>query len=544
MKHFLITLAALVFFGGHANAIQGWSLQTNPLGPQGDPTPALGKVQFVSATEGWISSDDGSLLHTTNGGTQWTVVTPGGTDTVGFNDSNSNGVDFINSTTGWAIGTLGGFGNPHGAVLYNTTNSGGNWSRKLISSWTFGFGVQFVDANNGWATVFNGPFPSNVSAAIVHTTNGGTTWSTQYTANQKVVFFTSFIDANNGWAFSDSLSASGKKIPPCDILNTTNAGATWSIQLHDTTLGAFEYIQMVDGANGWAVGDSAKILQTTNGGSDWISVTNAGINSSAQNKAVFFLDHNNGWIGSSVGGSGNYVLHTTNGGTSWETQSVPVQYSVFSLYFIDANNGWLSADYGGIAHTTNGGVLPVELVSFSVISSKMKTEIQWATATEVNNAGFDIERQPASVQQWTTIASVAGAGTSNSRHYYSYSDNIGKAGTYSYRLKQIDRDGTFKYSQEVHVTIEFPRVLALSQNYPEPFNPSTTIQFTVPNDGKATLKVYNSIGQEVATLFNDEATAGVVHLVQFNGSNLASGIYFSRLEFGGKMQVKKMLLLK
>ena len=84
----------------------------------------------------------------------------------------------------------------------------------------------------------------------------------------------------------------------------------------------------------------------------------------------------------------------------------------------------------------------------------------------------------------------------------------------------------------------------LAQNYPNPFNPSTIIQFTVPTDGRTTLKVYNVLGQEVATLFDGEATAGANHQVQFNGSNLASGIYFSRLQFDGKMQVKKMLLLK
>ncbi len=89
-----------------------------------------------------------------------------------------------------------------------------------------------------------------------------------------------------------------------------------------------------------------------------------------------------------------------------------------------------------------------------------------------------------------------------------------------------------------------PESFSLFQNYPDPFNPSTIIQFTVPSQGRAVLKVFNVLGQEVATLFNDEAAAGVIHQVQFNGSNLASGIYFSRLEFGGKMQVKKMLLLK
>jgi Secretion system C-terminal sorting domain len=89
-----------------------------------------------------------------------------------------------------------------------------------------------------------------------------------------------------------------------------------------------------------------------------------------------------------------------------------------------------------------------------------------------------------------------------------------------------------------------PTVFNLAQNYPNPFNPSTNIQFTVPAEGRATLKVFNMLGQEVATLFNDNAEAGIYHQVEFNASNLASGIYFSQLEFGGKMQMKKMLLLK
>ena len=187
---------------------------------------------------------------------------------------------------------------------------------------------------------------------------------------------------------------------------------------------------------------------------------------------------------------------------------------------------------------------PLELVSFCGTANQLNAELQWNTATEINNVGFDIERRPSSSQTWTKIGSVTGAGTSNFPHTYSYTDNIGIAGTYSYRLKQIDRDGAFKYSQEVQVTIEVPKVLALSLNYPEPFNPSTTIQFTVPIDGRATLTACDAIGQEAATLFIDEAAAGVVFQVQFNGSNLASGIYLSQLEFGGKMQVMKVMLLR
>ncbi|MGA9407951.1 MAG: T9SS type A sorting domain-containing protein [Bacteroidota bacterium] len=194
--------------------------------------------------------------------------------------------------------------------------------------------------------------------------------------------------------------------------------------------------------------------------------------------------------------------------------------------------------------TKCGGTLPVELTTFTATLHLSIVDLQWKTAMEVNNAEFEIERQPASLSHWTQIASVPGAGTTNAPHTYSYNDNIGPAGTYCYRLKQIDRDGAFKYSQEVQVTIEVPRVFALIQNYPDPFNPTTTIQFTVPSNGRAVLKVFDALGKEVVTLFNDQAEAGSYHQVQFNASSLASGTYYARLDFNGNVQLKKMLLLK
>ncbi len=174
--------------------------------------------------------------------------------------------------------------------------------------------------------------------------------------------------------------------------------------------------------------------------------------------------------------------------------------------------------------------LPVELVFFMATASNLTTLLIRKTATDENNLGFDIERQPYTAQSWAKIGSVASAGTNNVPHSYLYTDNVETAGTYSYRLRQIGHNRAFTYSQAAQVTIALPKVLALSQNYPDPFNPSTTIQFTVPNDGRA-------------AMLNDEAAAGVVHQVQFNASNLATEIYFSRLKFGGKVQIKKMLLL-
>jgi hypothetical protein len=196
-----------------------------------------------------------------------------------------------------------------------------------------------------------------------------------------------------------------------------------------------------------------------------------------------------------------------------------------------------------------GVVLPVELTSFTASVNQLNAQLKWSTATEVNNYGFDVERrtvstQPSAVSSWTKVGFISGNGTSNVQHSYSFSDNITVSGTYAYRLKQIDNGGAFKYSQETEVTIEVPKVFTLSQNYPNPFNPTTNIDFTVAADGKASLKVYNTLGQEVAVLFSGDAQAGRIIQTHFNASGLASGIYFSRLEADGKSLVKRMMFVK
>ncbi len=208
--------------------------------------------------------------------------------------------------------------------------------------------------------------------------------------------------------------------------------------------------------------------------------------------------------------------------------------------------------------------LPVELVSFSVTAARLNAELTWTTATETNNHGFEVERKNVSgfmsqvsgesslnlnpespISQWTQIGFVNGNGSSNTAHDYSFTDRSLSAGTYSFRLKQIDRDGRFGYSKEVEVTVgSAPLVFGLSQNYPNPFNPSTTIGFTLQNSGLTTLKIYDAVGREVATLVNDELEAGVYHQKMFDASRLSSGIYFARLVSGGKTQVRKLMLMK
>ena len=190
--------------------------------------------------------------------------------------------------------------------------------------------------------------------------------------------------------------------------------------------------------------------------------------------------------------------------------------------------------------------LPIELATFTAATTYLTAQLQWTTATEINNAEFGVERSlPVRGGAWMEVGSIPGAGNSNSPRTYAFTDKVTTAGTYSYRLKQIDHNGIFKYSQEIQVEVGLaPRTFSLLQNYPNPFNPTTTIEFTVPSDGRATLKVYNTIGQEVATLFNDVASAGEYHQAVFDASRFASGIYFARIEFAGQQMTKKMMVIK
>lgn len=126
---------------------------------------------------------------------------------------------------------------------------------------------------------------------------------------------------------------------------------------------------------------------------------------------------------------------------------------------------------------------------------------------------------------------------------YSFVDKVSNSGQYTYRLKQIDFDGTFSYSPEVMVDVTAPLEFSLSQNYPNPFNPVTVIKYTIPTDSKVLLTIYNTLGEKVATLVNEMQKAGRYE-VEFNASKYSSGVYFYRIESGSYVSVKKMMILK
>ncbi|MBZ0198852.1 MAG: T9SS type A sorting domain-containing protein [Ignavibacteriaceae bacterium] len=198
---------------------------------------------------------------------------------------------------------------------------------------------------------------------------------------------------------------------------------------------------------------------------------------------------------------------------------------------------------GVINWTINvGGSIPVELTSLTANVNGSNVTINWKTATETNNKGFAVERKTKS-GTFDEIGFVTGYGTTTERKSYTFTDTKLDVGSYTYRLKQIDFDGTFKYTDEVTADVTAPKIYSLEQNYPNPFNPATKIKYAVPFDGFVNLTIYNALGEKVTTLVQQIIKAGNYE-VDFNASSFASGIYFYRMEAGNFVSVKKMMLIK
>jgi hypothetical protein len=201
--------------------------------------------------------------------------------------------------------------------------------------------------------------------------------------------------------------------------------------------------------------------------------------------------------------------------------------------------------------------VPVELTSFTASTNGKEVTLNWSTATELNNLCFEVQRKFGS-NDFVTVGSVKGQGTTTSPNNYTYVEKLIDPGKYFYRLKQIDFDGTFEYSDVVEVEVRLLDKFTLEQNYPNPFNPSTKIKFSVPELSFITIKIYDVLGSEVATLLNEEKQVGNYEL-SWNAGNLPSGVYFYQLKATpsdgqagspstgsgqGFVETKKMILLK
>jgi hypothetical protein len=341
------------------------------------------------------------------------------------------------------------------------------------------------------------------------------------------------VDQNTGYAVGENGI----------IMKTTNGGTNW---LQQDVISSFHLydVYFATGTTGWVIGEYlgvphyAAIFKTTDGGINW-NETSLGIDESLS--GIYFTDMTHGWAVGGSPSSGGSIYYTSDGGDNWIQQNIPSVEFLYQVYFFDENHGWASGHLGTIIATD--ATVPVELTSFKAIADQNNVTLSWSTSTETNNSGFEILRS-AQNDNWEKIGFVEGQGTSTQENNYSYVDENLVAGNFSYKLVQIDFDGTRTESDVVNVEINsLPTDYSLSQNYPNPFNPSTTIKYSIPSGEFVNLRVFNSIGEEVKTLVNEYKIEGT-HEVKFNAADLSSGIYFYKIDVGKFSSIKKMILLK
>ena len=471
----------------------------------------LKNIYFFNSSTGWAAGYNG-LIKTTDNGETWTASLEG----YGLLD-----IFFLDENTGWAAGLSG--------TIFKTTDGGENWTG-LDNDFNFYFEkIYFADESNGYMIGKN---------YFLKTTDGGLSWTSQQ-PTEHILQTMFFINKDTGWI------AGNEGV----ILKTTDAGATWNYrQENGTDYGTLTSICFVDENTGWASGsgldvEGGVILKTADGGDTW-SLQHSGYNSFIY--SVYFNNANTGWA---VGDKG-IMFSTTDGGTDWELQGSGTFDDLYSVNIKSALNGWSVGNDGTILRyikSLNPSVLPVELAGFEAKPSGNTVELNWTTATEINNKGFEIERKTGNV--WEAIGFVTGKGTTTLPSRYSFNDdinNISCSGRIAYRLKQIDYNGTYKYSNEIEVQVNtLPEGYSLMQNYPNPFNPATVIKYSVKENTHVLLKVFDMLGREAATLLDEQKPAGT-YTINFDAAaaGLSSGTYFYTIKAGDFVKTKKMILLK
>jgi photosystem II stability/assembly factor-like uncharacterized protein len=518
--------------------------------------------------------NDGGIWKTTNNGDSFTNYNQNLTLTQFYRIAASpflpsrilggtqdNGTQQTYSTLNWAAA----FGGDGGEVCFNPFNSNfilGESQNGGIVRTTNG-GSNWLDGTNGINTGENAAW---VAPILHHPTVSGTF----YTARQKV-----YSSTNNGasWtAISANVNGTSAVREMCisqsnpnimfatsstSVFKSTDAGATWanvtsglpgktitSVSVYPTDANQVFLTFSGFGTN--------KVYKSTNGGSSWFSIS-GNLPDSPVNDLLIYTNNPGGantfFVATDIG-----IFLTENDGANWfEISDGMPNTVVMHLDYSPGNQMLRAGTHGrGVYEAFVDFVIPVELISFASTQRNKKVILNWRTATETNNSHFEIERKFKN-NEWEKIGLIAGAGTITEYRDYFYEDDYSSLpynGTVLYRLKQVDYNGEFEYSEILNVEVEFiPTQISISQNYPNPFNPETIIKYWLNAEVNVSVKIYNSLGQEIETLVNHLQNAGN-YSVKWNGVNYASGIYFYSFEVKDlsdnyiHKEMKKLILLK
>jgi len=412
----------------------------------------------------------------------------------------SNSMFFVDSLTGWFHPF-----NYSQSNISKTINGGISWNATGISN-EYVTSIYFINQNTGWLTTGSSPGAGNYGS-ILKSTNSGSSWTSQVIPiNEspiKGMTSVKFLNLNTGFScgFVEYLSGQALLIDTY-VLKTTNGGTNWNVSLRITTGDInddppyFKKLDFADENCVWVTGFKNIFYHTTNGGANWNFTA---INMGGNNVDLKLINAYTGFVFCSYNWQypnwARLVLKSTNGGYNFSAVYSSVTHRLNGFCFTDANNGWICGDSNLILRTTNGGI------------------------------------------NWTTQNSPIFA---NYKRVYFYNSNTGWMADDSGHILKTTTGG-ISFIRKIGDDI--PYKFSLSQNYPNPFNPTTNIKYQITNNKFVTLKVFNILGKEIATLVNEKQNAGTYE-VTFDGSGLTSGVYFYRLTCGDFLETRKMLLIK
>ncbi|HWA06183.1 MAG TPA: YCF48-related protein, partial [Ignavibacteria bacterium] len=536
----------------------------------------------------YATSSSGNLRYTTNGGTNWTIVSTGASVTL-------YDVCFKDANTGWVSGSS--------TAIRVTTNGGLNWTQTStgLPSSTF-YELTYVSAGNTL-------YASGNSFYAFRSTDNGNTWDSVSVAGNQYYVSTYYSLDQNGtnmvtggafglintstnsganWVAHNYLGYSSTlndiwcdnmngrviavgSVAPVPIIISTNGGANWNFTASENVTFTCYGIKMVNSSTGYVSGASSKFAKTTNGGLNWDTSTVYATATTMYN--LDFINTSTGWIS----GSSGRVFKTTNAGANWELQTTGITNTLYSIEMFDANTGWFTGTTGTIRKTTDGGTTWTAQTP-GTTSSLYDVQMFDANTGYLCGLSGTVRKTTNGGANWDTVTVpftsslymlsfsnvntgfIAGAAgltyrTSNGGSSWQVLNTAGSTtnGIYSRGYDSAyavaSSAGILKLYNAILGGItwsnEIPENYRLEQNYPNPFNPVTTIKFAIPKTAKVTLKVYDIIGREVDILFNDmEMNAGTISY-DYDGTNLASGVYFySLIVNNNKIDTKKMVLVK
>ncbi len=534
---FVFFLVAILSFA--AKAQSPWILQR----ASGLPNSANPSVSFSAVDENvcWgINTNNNQYLRTTNGGTNWTVSTI--TGATGLKGASISAIDANTAYVAMNSNTNDG--------VFKTTDGGSTWTKQGSAfSGVGGFPnvIHFFDANNG---VCAGD-PRNGYWEIYTTTDGGAFWSRVPFANIPLP-----LSGEGGISGNEARTMAGNSFWfstwAGSLYRTTDRGNHWTVARNIILNQGFDFA-FKDSLNGLACtfgsAGNQHISRSSDGGSTWTPIPPP---SGLSGLTTFYIAYAKGTNGSYVitsnsNNGGQTVAipgsaYSNDDGATWtKVSNLPVGTMVFASDKVGWSGGVNDSVYKWSSTILNPSV-PVELTSFTAQTQNAKVILNWATATELNNQGFEIQRKFAD-GDFAAISFVKGGGTTTNQKEYSYIDKNITDGKYFYRLKQLDFNGQYKFSKIVEVNVRSLDNFVLEQNYPNPFNPTTTIGYVLQEKGNTKLTLINAIGEVVAVLVNEEQDKGY-HKVDLNAANLSSGVYLYKLQAGSFIETKKMILMK